>query len=246
VLDENGSGQTPDVVDGLDFIIDNHNKRKSEPGFVGSVINMSWGMPGNSSAILNMVQKASAAGIHMVAASGNQGISSCSQTPSNIGGTQGPVISVGSVGFGSDISSFSNTGTCTDVYAAGESIISTWTGGDNVINILDGTSMACPHVAGLVAYLMVEKPELASDVKGMKSFIASSALQHAIAGNAEQGDPMLLANNGITGADVSGLMGVVKTKRGLDIRIDRPSMHKRALNLSGINSAVTEVVDWFR
>jgi len=183
----------------------------------------------------------------MVAASGNQGTSSCSQTPSNIGGTQGPVISVGSVGFGSDISSFSNTGACTDVYAAGESIISTWTGGDNVINILDGTSMACPHVTGLVAYLMVEKAELASDVKAMKSFIASSALQHAIAGNAGQGDPMLLANNGIAGADVSSLTSIVKSRRGLEIRIDRPSsMPKRALNLSGINSAVAEVVDWFR
>ncbi|KAF1986174.1 subtilisin-like protein, partial [Aulographum hederae CBS 113979] len=202
VLDDTGSGPTDDVVAGIEYVIDQHNARKQEPGFVGSVMSMSFGLTTRSNILEFAINRAIQAGVHPVIAAGNEGADSCKSSPAALGGTQGDAITVGSVNIGADVSSFSNTGACNDVYGPGETIVSTWIGGPNIINSLSGTSMAAPHVAGLVAYAMTQKPELAGDVKAMKSFIASSALPGLIRATEDNqplpGDAMLLVNNGVT------------------------------------------------
>jgi subtilisin family serine protease len=60
--------------------------------------------------------------------------------------------------------------------------------------------MATPHVTGLIAYTLGQKPELATDPAGMKKYILSEAISGEVSGTAGSGDKKLLLNNGITGA----------------------------------------------
>ena len=86
------------------------------------------------------------------------------------------------------IPSFSNFGKCVDVYAPGVDVISAWIDGPNSVKSLTGTSMATPHVTGLVAYAMANSTLAASPVL-MKEYISSTAL------HTRQG--LLIANNGV-------------------------------------------------
>ena len=63
-------------------------------------------------------------------------------------------ITVGSSTISDTRSSFSNYGSVVDVFAPGERITSAWIGSDNSVKTISGTSMATPHVAGLVAYMI--------------------------------------------------------------------------------------------
>ncbi|TFY54173.1 hypothetical protein EVG20_g9818, partial [Dentipellis fragilis] len=58
---------------------------------------------------------------------------------------------------------FSNFGPCVDVFAPGLSILSTWIGSDHATNTISGTSMASPHTAGLLAYLLSIYPHATFD-----------------------------------------------------------------------------------
>lgn len=200
VLGGDGSGLSSDTLKGLDYLVKKHDQRKGDPGFVGSIASMSWALDNISPSMEQAINAAINAGVHVSVAAGNQGQDACLTTPSSLGGTKGGAVSVGSVNDDDQISDFSNTGTCVDVYAPGEDIMSTWTGGPTVVKSLSGTSMACPHVTGLMAYLMAKNQTLADSPAAMKSFLVSSALKRVITTDRKlsKGDLQLLVNNGFT------------------------------------------------
>lgn len=207
-LDKNGVGQTPAMISGIQFAIQNHNTRSTEAGFVGSVLSLSFSMvrtvsPNGSKTALELsIDAAIDAGIHVVVASGNDGFDACLTDPAFSGGANGRAISVGSIGMKDVVSVFSNTGACTDIYAPGEDILSTWVGGDNVINPDSGTSMSTPHVSGIVAYVIAQNKNLAKNPAAMKKYLLDTSLKSMITpfgGMPVENDALLMVNNGIVG-----------------------------------------------
>jgi serine protease len=163
VLGDDGSGTFAGVVAGVDYVMS-----QREAGGRPSVGNMSLG--GSYSAALDAAcNRASAAGVIMVVASGNDNGDACDYSPAGATG----VISVAAStteGAGTnqqDVrSSFSNWGTCVSLFAPGSEIKGAWIGSTTATNTISGTSMASPHVAGAAALILGQQPGLSySDVK---------------------------------------------------------------------------------
>lgn len=202
VLDANGGGWSSNVVAGIDFVLQAHDARKANgSGFAGSVLSMSIASGSPVQAINTAIEAAVQAGVHTVVAAGNDDEDACQSSPASSGGTAGPAITVGSIGMSGKVSSFSNYGSCVDVYAPGENVISAWIGGPNLVNSLSGTSMATPHVTGIVAYAMGNET-LAQSPGLMKEWVRMTALQLR--------DGTLVANNGVQADEGEGMLGYVK------------------------------------
>ena len=142
VLDCAGSGSTSGIISAVDWVRANHIKP--------AVANMSLG-GGYSSSLNTAVVNLSNAGVFVAVASGNSNADACNYSPASAGyGTA--VTSVNASDKSDYKASFSNYGTCTDIYAPGVGIKSAWIGsGTSETNKISGTSMASPHVAGVSA-----------------------------------------------------------------------------------------------
>ncbi|PPR00624.1 hypothetical protein CVT24_005485 [Panaeolus cyanescens] len=146
VLSDSGSGATSGIVSGLDWVLA-QAKASGRP----SVVSMSLG-GSTATALDNAVASLTAAGIHVVAAAGNSNVNAANTSPARAPSA----ITVGASTIGDVRSSFSNYGAVVDVFAPGTGITSTWIGSTTATNNISGTSMAAPHVAGLVAYLIAK------------------------------------------------------------------------------------------
>nr|POF12744.1 proteinase r [Quercus suber] len=184
-------GWSSSVVAAIDVVITNHAKRQSQPNFLGSVMSISLNTGGGADAITAAISAAMSVGVHACVAAGNSAVDACTTVPASSGGTHGPAITVGSVDPDDSISTFSNYGDCVDVYAPGTEITSAWIGAPEAKNTIGGTSMAAPHVTGLVAYAMSNRT-LADSPSLMKQWIRMMALEMT-----NGTTTFLLANNGI-------------------------------------------------
>jgi cerevisin len=115
----------------------------------GSVANMSLG-GGKSRALDDAVNAAVDSGMHFAVAAGNDNRDACSFSPA----AAEKAVTVGASTLSDDRAYFSNHGKCVDVFAPGLNILSTWIGSKNAVNTISGTSMASPHTAGMLAYLL--------------------------------------------------------------------------------------------
>lgn len=140
VLDCNGSGTNSGVIAGVDWVTADH--ASGAP----AVANMSLG-GGASSALDTAVRNSIADGVTYAVASGNSNADACNSSPARVS----EAITVNSSTSSDARSSFSNWGSCTDIFAPGSSITSAWYSSDTATNTISGTSMATPHVAGAAA-----------------------------------------------------------------------------------------------
>lgn len=146
VLDCDGSGDDAGVIAGIDWVAKNAIKP--------AVANMSLG--GDLSASLDeAVKKAVKAGVTFVVAAGNENTSACNSSPANVP----EAVTVGATAKGDSRASYSNYGKCVDIFAPGSSITSAWNTSDKATNSISGTSMASPHVAGVVALYLETNPK---------------------------------------------------------------------------------------
>ena len=159
VLRSNGSGTMSDVVMGVEWAAKAHSKKVEAAkngkgkGFKGSVANMSLG--GGKSRTLDLAVNAAVdAGIHFAVAAGNDNADACSYSPASAENA----VTVGASTLADERAYFSNFGKCTDVFAPGLNILSTWIGSKYAVNTISGTSMASPHIAGLLAYFLSLQP----------------------------------------------------------------------------------------
>jgi serine protease len=147
VLGCNGSGTNSGVINGINWVKNN----ATGP----SVANMSLG-GGASQATDDAVNSAVNAGVTFVVAAGNDNANACNYSPARAASA----ITVGSTASNDGRSSFSNYGSCLDIYAPGSSIKSAWYTSNSATRTISGTSMASPHVAGVVALYLNENPSL--------------------------------------------------------------------------------------
>jgi len=170
VLDCFGSGTTAGVIAGIDWMINDHQSG------VPAVANMSLG--GGYSPMMNAaIARATADGIVMVVAGGNESSDACGVSPASAP----EAITVGATAQNDSIASFSNVGTCLDIFAPGVSITSAGITGPGATNTFSGTSMAAPHVAGAVALLLSQRTTATPNE--ITSTLVTAATANVVSGN---------------------------------------------------------------
>lgn len=155
VLRSNGEGTVSDVIKGIEYVTKEHieSSKKKNKEFKGSTANLSLGSS-KSLAMEMAVNAAVDSGVHFAIAAGNEDEDACLSSPAGAEKS----ITVGASTFSDDRAFFSNWGTCVDVFAPGINIMSTYIGSRNATLSLSGTSMASPHVAGILSYFLSLQP----------------------------------------------------------------------------------------
>lgn len=174
VLGCDGSGTTSGVIGGIDFATEN--------GGGSAVVNMSL-TGGGSAALDAAVKGAIEQGIFFALAAGNgnfsgRPVNACGLSPARVSGQTGGsgAMTVGATEIDDDEASFSNYGSCVTILAPGVNIASTWLNGG--ANVISGTSMATPHVAGVAALALGSG--FASDPASVRTAILGGAESNTI------------------------------------------------------------------
>ena len=144
-------GSTADLIAGINWIIANRR--------LPAVANISLEFKGTivlsvETAVNNLI----AAGVTTVVGAGNSGFDACIQTPQRVPAA----ITVAASDISDSRAWFSNYGPCVDIFAPGVSVLSTWNTSNTASEYLNGTSMASPVVAGVVALAQELSPSLAT------------------------------------------------------------------------------------
>lgn len=143
VLDKQGNGWLSDLIDGLDWCIDNDIQ----------VINMSLGSTQDNLSFHEAVKGVSQAGITQIAAAGNYGYQGGAVS---YPGKYPETIAVSSIDEYGNIDPFSSSGAEVNFGAPGVEVRSTYK--DGLYARMSGTSMAAPHVTGIVALILTKAP----------------------------------------------------------------------------------------
>ncbi|KAF8937789.1 hypothetical protein BGZ58_002150 [Dissophora ornata] len=150
-LDDAGAGRLSNVLAAIEWVVKHHISQGSN---ARSIINLSLGAERNEPTN-EAIQEAMRLGVHFSIAAGNDGKDACQISPASTPGA----MTVGATDQDDTIASYSNWGPCVAIYAPGSDIVSAWAGSDTATHLQSGTSMASPHVAGLMALLLSESLE---------------------------------------------------------------------------------------
>jgi subtilisin family serine protease len=176
VLNCNGSGSWSGVIAGMDWVAANHNKP--------AVANLSLGGGANTS-VDAAANNLANAGVYTVVAAGNNNANACNYSPARASN----VMSVAASTSTDAKASYSNFGSCVNVYAPGTSITSAWHQNNSASRTISGTSMAAPHVAGVAALYKSGAGNVSQS--NVTSWITTNASSNKISGN-PSGTPNLL------------------------------------------------------
>lgn len=163
-----GGSANPTIIAGIDWTTSNHIKP--------AVANLSLG-GGASQATDDAVNRLSNAGVFVAVAAGNDNVDACHVSPARAS----TVTTVASSTSSDAKSSFSNWGSCVELYAPGSSITSAWYTGDTATNTISGTSMASPHVPGVGALYKATYGDVSYST--IRSWLINNATTSKITGN---------------------------------------------------------------
>ncbi|KAG0365105.1 peptidase S8/S53 domain-containing protein [Gamsiella multidivaricata] len=162
-LDDAGAGRLSNVLGAIEWVVKRHVSLGNR---ARSIINLSLGAEHNEPTNA-AIQEAMRLGIHFSIAAGNDGKDACQFSPASTPGA----MTVGATNEDDTVADYSNWGPCVAIYAPGSNIVSAWTGSNSAARIQSGTSMASPHVAGLMALLLSESLEETISVKTLSDMI---------------------------------------------------------------------------
>lgn len=152
VMGCSGGGSGADFLEGVNWVLQQKQANPSVP----MVANMSLGFRGGWApadvAVANLV----AAGVHVIAAAGNDNVDACGVSPAR----EPRAITVGATAATDARAGFSNFGNCVDVYAPGAQVAGAALGSTTATQNWSGTSAAAPYVAGLVATYVATRTSL--------------------------------------------------------------------------------------
>jgi serine protease len=183
VLNCSGSGSNAGVIAGIEWVTNNHVKP--------AVANMSLG-GGASQAVDDAIRASIASGVTYVLAAGNSNADACGGSPARVA----EAITVGSTTNADARSSFSNYGTCVDLFAPGSDIKSLGITNIDAVDTMSGTSMASPHAAGVAALYLSRHPA------ATPAQVAAALVAGAVSGkvtNPGTGSPNKLLNSLLAG-----------------------------------------------
>jgi len=166
VLGCNGSGSTAGIIAAIDWV----RLNRTNP----AVANLSLG-GGYSSTLNTAINNLSNSGVFVAVAAGNENQNACNVSPASAAAATTVAASTST----DARASYSNYGSCVDVYAPGSSITSTWLNGGT--STISGTSMASPHVAGVAALYKATYGNASSAT--IDTWIKNNATANVITGN---------------------------------------------------------------
>ena len=186
VLNCQGAGAWSDVINGVNFVTWHHGR--SDQQGVPAVANMSLAGESNracDAAVRNSIRS----GVTYVVAAGNGNSDAAGYSPAGVA----EAITVGATNQSDSRAEFSNYGPVIDLFAPGVSIPSAWIGNDLMFATASGTSMASPHVAGVVAqYLQTHRT---ASPAAVRSALIGSATSGAVINPGQESPNRLLFTN---------------------------------------------------
>jgi subtilisin family serine protease len=222
VLDCTGAGSTAGVIAGVDWVTANAVKP--------AVANMSVG-GGASAALDSAIAKSVGSGVTYAVAAGNNNADACGFSPSR----EPTAITVGATTETDARASFSDFGTCVDIFAPGTDITSSWFSSTTATNTISGTSMATPHVTGAAALYLAGNP--AATPAQVTSALTGAATTGVVTG-AGTGSPNRLLFTTIGDAGVP-TPACASGTNGTDVAVPDVSTVESPVTISGCAGAAS-------